>query len=656
LTLNKLTNVKMENVKLNGGLLGSVQDLIVNETIPYQYDVLNDNVEGAPKSHAIANFRIAAGEQKGEFYGMFFQDSDVAKWLEAASYSLMLKPDPELEKILDELVDLIGRAQQPDGYLNTYFTVAHPDKRWTNLRDMHELYCAGHMMEAAVAYYRATGKTKLIDIMSKFTDHILTVLGPEPGKKRGYPGHPEIELALVKMYKVTGDQKYLKLSKFFIDERGTQPHFFTLEAEQRGEHEITTGGGGKWFGYKYCQAHLPVREQTTAEGHAVRAMYLYAGMADIARETGDEELFAVLKRLWDNVTKKRMYITAAIGSQSYGESFSFDYDLPNDTIYGETCASIGLAFFAHRMLHMDPDSRYADVLEKTIYNGILSGISLDGKKFFYVNPLEVDPEACEKRMDHRHVKPQRSSWFACACCPTNVSRLYASIGDYMYSTSSDGEIYIHLFANSSANIALDDKNVALDVKTRYPWDGNINIKVNPDSEGEFTIAIRVPSWCQEPSIRVNGQPVNIGEHIEKGYVKIRRVWEPNDEIGIVYPMKAVLVRANPKVRENVGKVAIQRGPMVYCIEEVDNGKGLHNIIIPKNVEFKEVFEEGLLNGVVTINFKAYRLKDWSDDECYSFAQNGYEEVEVKAVPYYAWGNRATGEMMVWLREETCILK
>nr|MBO2493572.1 hypothetical protein [Clostridia bacterium] len=651
---NKLTNVKMEDVKLKGGLLGAIQDLIVNETIPYQYDVLNDNVEGAPKSHAIANFRIAAGEQKGEFYGMFFQDSDVAKWLEAASYSLILKPDPQLEKILDDLVDLIGRAQEPDGYLNTYFTVAHPDKKWTNLRDLHELYCAGHMMEAAVAYYRATGKTKLIDIMSKFTDHMLTVLGPEPGKKRGYPGHPEIELALVKMYKVTGDQKYLRLAKFFIDERGRQPHYFAQEAELRGEKRKNAEQDNMWSTYHYYQAHLPLKEQTTAEGHAVRAMYLFSGAADVARETGDEELFEALKKLWDNVTKKRMYITAAIGSQSYGEAFSLDYDLPNDTIYGETCASIGLAFFAHRMLQMDPDRKYADVLERAIYNGILSGISLDGKKFFYVNPLEVVPEVCEKRHDHFHVKVERQAWFACACCPANVSRLYTSIGDYIYSTSNDGEIYIHLFANSSANIALGDRNVVLDVNTRYPWDGNINIKVNPDLKGEFTIAVRVPSWCHEPSIRVNGQPVNIEEHMDKGYVKIKRVWEPGDAIDVVYPMKAMLVRTNPRVRENAGKVAIQRGPMVYCIEEVDNGKNLHNIIVPKDVEFKETFEEGLLNGVVAIIFKAYRLKDWPCDECYSFDQNSYEEIEVKAIPYYAWGNRGVGEMTVWMREEMCI--
>jgi len=654
--LNKLTSVGMENVKLKGGFLGSVQDLIVNETIPYQYDVLNDNVEGAPKSHAISNFRIAAGEQKGEFYGMFFQDSDVAKWLEAASYSLMLKPDPELERTLDDLVDLIGRAQQPDGYLNTYFTVAHPDEKWINLRDMHELYCAGHMMEAAVAYYRATGKTKLIDIMSKFTDHVLAILGPEPGKKRGYPGHPEIELALIKMYKVTGDEKYLRLSKFFIDERGTQPHYFTLEAEQRGENKRDAVKDNMWSTYHYYQAHLPIKEQTTVEGHAVRAMYLFSGAADVARETGDLELFEVLKRLWDNMVNRRMYVTAAIGSQSYGESFSLDYDLPNDTVYAETCASIGVAFFAHRMLQMDPDRKYADVLEKAVYNGILSGISLDGKKFFYVNPLEVDPETCRKRHDHLHVKVERQAWFACACCPANVSRFYTSMGDYMYSTSEDGEIYIHLFANSKASVTLGDKNVALDVDTNYPWDGNIRIKVNPDSKGEFAIAMRVPSWCGEPSIRVNGQPVNIGEHMEKGYVKIRRVWEPGDEIDAFYPMKAMLVRANPRVRKDAGKVAIQRGPVVYCIEEADNGKGLHKIVIPRDVEFKEAFEEGLLNGVVTVSFKAYRLKDWSNDECYSFAQSEYEEVEVKAVPYYAWGNRGVGEMMVWLNEETRISK
>lgn len=649
--LDLLNSIEMQNVRITSGLLGRIQELIINETIPYQYDILNDKVEGVPKSNAIANFRIAAGEQKGDFYGMFFQDSDVAKWLEAASYSLILKPNPELERILDELIDLIGRAQEPDGYLNTYFSVSQPDKKWTNLRDMHELYCAGHMMEAAVAYYRATGKTRLIKIMSRFTDHVLTVLGPEPGKKRGYPGHPEIELALVKMYRVTGDEKYLRLSKFFIDQRGTEPNFFKMEAEARSEKELNVMGG---LGYRYWQAHLPVREQTTAEGHAVRAMYLYAGAADIARETQDRELLEVLKKLWDNVTDNRMYITAAIGSQSYGESFSFDYDLPNYTAYAETCASIGLVFFAHRMLQMDPDSKYSDVMERAIYNGILSGISLDGKKFFYVNPLEVAPDVCKNRNDHHHVKIQRSGWFACACCPTNVSRFYTSIGDYIYSVSQNGEIYIHLFADSSADISMNGMNVELDVKTCYPWDGDISITVNPDCSGEFTVAIRVPSWCLDPCISVNGQAVNINDHLRKGYVKIRRTWQPGDKIDISYPMKVRLVRANPRIRENAGKVAIQRGPVVYCVEEADNFKGLHNIVIPHNAVFEEIYDEELLNGVVAVEFKAYCLEDWGHEQCYSFIKNHYKEVKVRAVPYYTWSNRETGEMMVWLREETCI--
>lgn len=651
MNLNLLNNVDMKNVKLKGGFLGRLQELIIDETIPHQYGILNDMVEGVPKSNAIANFRIAAGEQKDKFYGMIFQDSDVAKWLEAASYSLIVKPDPELERILDELVELIGKAQEPDGYLNTYFSVSQPDKKWTNLRDWHELYCAGHMMEAAVAYYKATGKTGLIDIMSKFTDHMLTVLGPEPDKKRGYPGHPEIELALVKMYKATGDEKYLKLSKFFIDERGTEPNFFETEAEARNEKGLNIM---QELGYKYWQAHLPVREQTTAEGHSVRAMYLYAGAADITRETQERELFEVLRKLWDNVTGKRMYITAAVGSQRYGESFSLDYDLPNDTIYGETCASIGLVFFAQRMLQMDPDRKYSDVIEKAIYNGILSGISLDGKKFFYVNPLEVAPEVCEHRVDHRHVKTRRPGWYDCACCPANVSRLYTSIGDYMYSVSREGEIYVHIFANNSANISLNDVNVELDVKTCYPWDGNISIDVNPEHAGEFTIAVRVPSWCLEPCISINGQPVNISENIHKGYVKMKRTWKPGDKIDICYPMEARLVRANPRIRENAGKAAIQRGPVVYCVEEADNFQGLQNIVIPRNVKFDEKYDKDILNGVVVVEFKAYCQEDWDSEECYSFDQNRYREVKVRAIPYYAWCNRTPGEMMVWLREEACI--
>jgi Putative glycosyl hydrolase of unknown function (DUF1680). len=340
---------------------------------------------------------------------------------------------------------LIAKVQQSDGYLNTYFTIKEPDKKWTNLRDCHELYCAGHLIEAAVAYYEATGKKKLLDVACRFADHIDSVFGSEPHKKKGYPGHEEIELALIKLYRLTKEEKYLNLSKYFIDERGKRPLYFEIEAKERGN----TNFFDLWnkLGPKYFQVHLPVREQTTAEGHAVRAVYLYSGMADVALETGDKSLVNACKRLWDNLTKKRMYVTGSIGSMSIGESLTFDYDLPNDTNYSETCASVGLVFFAHRMLQIDPDRQYSDVMERALYNTVISGMSLDGKKFFYVNPLEVWPEACEKNKVKSHVKYTRQPWFGCACCPPNIARLLTSLGKYIYSKKAK-EVFVHLYVDS----------------------------------------------------------------------------------------------------------------------------------------------------------------------------------------------------------------
>lgn len=359
---------------------------------------------------------------------MVFQDSDVAKWLEAVAYLLEEKRDSELEALADDVIELLGRAQQPDGYLNTYYTVKEPGKRWTNLRDNHELYCAGHLIEAAVAYFQATGKRRFLDIMCKYADYIGTVFGRGEGQIPGYDGHQEIELALLKLYEATGNENYLKLSQYFIDQRGQQPHYFDQEKEARGET------GAFWYdgGYRYHQAHIPVREQKQAVGHAVRALYMYTAMAGLAAKTGDESLKQACQTLWENVTKRQMYITGGVGSSAFGESFTFDFDLPNDTVYAETCAAIVLVFWARRMLELEMDGKYVDVMERALYNGTISGMDLDGKRFFYVNPLEVWPKACE-RHDKRHVKPVRQKWFSCACCPPNLARLIASIGHYIYS-------------------------------------------------------------------------------------------------------------------------------------------------------------------------------------------------------------------------------
>ena len=429
--------VPLNKVKISDLFWSKYVELVRNTVIPYQWEALNDRVPDAEPSHAVTNLRIAAGLEEGEFRGFVFQDSDVAKWIEAVGYSLQSHPDSELEAAVDSIIDIIEKAQQPDGYLNTHFTIKQPDKRWTNLHECHELYVAGHMIEAAVAYHEATGKKKLLDIMCRFADYIDTVFGPEPEKIHGYDGHQEIELALVKLYRATGNERYLKLSKYFIDERGKEPNFFNIEWEKRGRYSFWTNTVSKKPDLKYCQAHKPVREQKSAVGHAVRAVYMYAGMADIAAETGDNELMDACRVLWDNIVSKQMYITGGIGSTHHGEAFTFDYDLPNDTIYAETCASIGLIFFANRMLNIEQKSIYADVMERALYNNVLGAMSLDGKRFFYVNPLEVWPEASEKNPGRFHVKPVRQKWFACACCPPNVARLLTSLNNYIYSKNNN---------------------------------------------------------------------------------------------------------------------------------------------------------------------------------------------------------------------------
>ena len=637
-------------VKINDAFWSKYDALIRDVVIPYQRDALNDNVADADPSGAIRNFRIAAGEEEGEFYGMVFQDSDVAKWLEAVAYSLENHPDPELEKEADEVIDLIGRAQQPDGYLNTYYIINGLEDRWTNLKECHELYCAGHMIEAAVAYYEATGKDKLLKIVCKFADHIDTVFGPEEDKLKGYPGHQEIELALVKLYRVTGNKKYLDLAKYFLDERGKKPYYFDIEWEKRGKTEHWPGHRN--MGPQYDQSHVPVREQTEAVGHSVRAVYMYSAMVDVAMETGDEELLEACRRLWNNIVYKRMYITGAIGSQVHGESFSFDYDLPNDTVYAETCAAIGLIFFANRMLQVEPKGQYADVMERALYNGVISGMSLDGKRFFYVNPLEVNPEACEKNGNFRHVKPVRQKWFACACCPPNVARLLASLGHYIYGVK-ENTVYTHLYIGSNTEVDIDGTKVGLVQETNYPWNGKVSITVNVDGAKEFGLGLRIPGWCRNARVAVNGEQVDLASVTVDGYVIIKRQWQDGDKVELDLPMEPVRVRSNPLVRADIGKVAIQNGPIVYCLEEVDNGPNLHAVVLPKDAELEVSFREDLLGGVNVITAQGEKAKEeaWGPELYKANACTEYEPVKLTFVPYYAWVNREPGEMTVWVREK-----
>lgn len=649
---------QLPQVRIQDDFWNGYTELVRKTVIPYQWEALNDRIEGAEPSHAIRNFRIAAGLEQGEFGGFIFQDSDLAKWLEAVGYSLAAHPDPDLEKIADAAIDLIGQAQQPSGYLNTYFTVKEPGQAWTNLKDAHELYCAGHLIEAAVAYYKGTGKRNLLDIACRFADHIDSLFGPEPDKLQGYCGHQEIELALVKLYEVTGEERYLKLSQYFIDERGSQPSYFVAEWERRGRTDHWSRGPAPKPDLAYHQAHLPVREQSVAVGHSVRAVYMYTAMADLARLTGDAELLAACRRLWDNVTRKQMYITGGIGSTHHGEAFTFDYDLPNDTVYAETCASIGLIFWAQRMLRLEARSEYADVMERALYNNVLGSMSRDGKHFFYVNPLEVWPEASGKNPGRRHVKPVRQPWFGCSCCPPNVARLLSSLHDYIYTVSNDRRtVYAHLFIGSEAAFDLAAGSVKLRQQSELPWNGNVRFAVTL-AEGteaaEFRLALRVPDWFQSgrPTLRVNGAE-ETDYPVENGYAMLDRNWADGDTVEWRLPLETKRIAAHPLIRADAGKAAIVRGPLVYCVEETDNGAPLATLSLPGSTEpaWTERFDPALLGGCVVVEADGRRDDDaaWPADRLYAPYRPETTPARIKAIPYFLWGNRQPGEMAVWLR-------
>lgn len=638
------------------------------KVIPYQWEAFNDRIAGAEPSYCMHNFKAAArvtqqrlhGAQKDEstdvhngtsgedtFYGCVFQDSDFAKWIEAVGFSLMWHKDAALESTADGAINVVCAAQQPDGYLDTYFIINGLEKRWTNLQDNHELYCLGHLIEGAVAYYQATGKDKLLNAVIRYVDYVDSVFGPQPEKKHGYPGHEVIELALVRLYGITKNEKHLALAKYFIDERGKKPLYF--------EEEVKAGNHGthwqnSYFQYQYYQAGKPVREQSDAEGHAVRAVYLYSGMADVARLTQDETLLAACERLWDSITKRQMYITGSIGSSEYGEAFTYDYDLPNDTVYAETCASIGLVFFARRMLEMAPKAKYANIMEKALYNGILSGISLDGQRFFYVNPLEVVPEASLKDHGKAHVKVERQKWFRCACCPPNVARLLSSVSNYIYSAKDDA-LYMHLYIGTTFTHKLGGQAVSFAVTTNYPWEEDVTVQLSMADSAPFACAFRLPDWCAQYTITVNGQTA--GYTVKDGYAYLQRTWENGDTVTLHFAMPVQLIEANPRVREDVGKVAVMRGPVVYCLEEEDNGDQLHRVSLGGTPAFTCKYEPDLLDGVVSLQCKGRQLCDnaWDDGALYKpCTAPAYEEKSLKWIPYYAWANRTPGEMMVWVRK------
>ena len=636
MTKDEIQSVALRDVQVADGFFSRYADLVREEVIPYQWEALNDRIPGAEKSGCLRNFRIAAGQEAGEFTGMVFQDSDIGKWLEAVAYSLTTHPDAALERTADEVIELLEAAQREDGYLDTYFIVKDPENRWKCLRDCHELYCAGHLLEGAVAYWQATGKDRFLNVMRRYVDYIATVFGRGEGQMRGYPGHEEIELALCKLYDVTGEKKYLDLAAYFIDERGRDPKYFLEERKTRGDAFHWEGNDAQ--GMEYFQAHAPVREQTEAVGHAVRAVYLYSGMADVAMRTGDEGLLEACRRLYRNIADKRLYVTGAIGSTYIGEAFTFDYDLPNDTAYAETCASVGLIFFMKRMLEADGAAEYGDMMERALYNTVLAGMAMDGKSFFYVNPLEVFPEADEKDPSKRHVKTVRQKWFACACCPPNVARLLADLGSYIYRRKGSA-VTADLFIGS--RLALPG-GAELIQTSEVPFGGKVTFTLRGAAQG-FSLRVRCPEWAE-------GVTCTAPCRKENGYIAIQKDWQDGDSVTLVFGMEPRRIYANPLVRQDAGKVCLMRGPLVYCLEEADNGANLHLLRLPEGEPVEAVRGEGALFGMTLLRAKGRRFVPHGSRLYAPDRQGREEEARLAFVPYFAWGNRDKGEMAVYVRE------
>jgi DUF1680 family protein len=630
----QLTPVPFTQVSFADPFWAPRQEINRTVTIPHMYQMCME-------SGRIPAFDLNFVRPVPSSVLLIFGDSDAAKWLEAACYALSTKADPQLSALVDQVADKIVHAQQPDGYLNTHFIVAQPEMRWKNLRDWHEMYCAGHLIEAAIAHHQATGNPKLLNALCRFADHIDQHFGREPGKRRGYDGHPEAELALVRLYHATGEAKYLRLAQYLVEERGQAPNYFDLEARQRGDDPA------KFWAktYEYCQAQVPIRQQTKVVGHAVRAMYLLAGVADLAHETDDPSLLATSERLWENLVHQRMYLTGGIGPSRGNEGFTTDYDLPDESAYAETCAAIALILWNHRLLQVAGDGKYADIIEQTLYNGFISGVSLDGKAFFYDNPLA-------SAGGHHRVP-----WFDCPCCPPNLGRLLASLGNYLYSTSDapgQAKLWVHLYAQNTVSLTVAGQPVSLHQITQYPWDGEIELIVGLEQPQNFALHLRIPGWCEQWQVQVNGQPLDPAPALLNGYLALDRLWQAGDRIALSLAMPVQSVWAHPAVRQMQGRLALQRGPIVYCCEGVDHEDvGLDRISLDPAAlpAFTVEHHPELLGGVSVLHGPATLIDDnsWEGVLYRRNRPSATRPIQVRAVPYCVWDNRAPGEMRVWFR-------
>ena len=711
----------LKNVTVTDSFWRTEQELVRTAVIPYQWNALNDNVPGAAPSYCMHNFKAAAAQNKrkdtqgnafvppkytfrgfealpedpanpdpDKFYGFVFQDTDFSKWVEAVGYSLAHHPDPALEQTADQAVDIVCAAQLDNGYLDAYYILNGMDRAFTNLRDHHELYCLGHLVEGAVAYYQGTGKDKLLKAACRFADYVDERFGRKPGQLRGYPGHEIAEMALVRLYEVTGEQRYLDLAEYFVTERGRQPYIFDIQADENAKRDADANYKPNTDPnrYAYHQANKPATEQDEAVGHAVRAGYFYSGLADVARLTDDQDLADAAERLWRNIVDKKLYVTGGIGGTVDGEAFSYNYDLPNDSAYSETCAAISLAFFARRMLELAPKAEYADVMESALYNTTLAGMALDGKSFFYVNPLEVVPEACHRDERKAHVKPVRQKWFGCACCPPNIARIVEDVQQYAYTIGDDSStLYVHLYMGGGVHARLSGTDVRLDVMSDMPWSGKGSVAVGFDAgdsasdaskDAVFTIALRLPAWAggetASDAVTVRGRD-DISRVIRDGYLYLTGAWHDGDVVDFDFPMPVHMVAANPLVREDAGKVAFVRGPLAYCAEGVDNGANLHLLHAdtariasdPSCVSVDSIVfhagaaaqdEQGLgeVDAVdmpmTTLTIPAWR--EVEDSAQTSALYHDWRPAERKTttatlIPYFAWANRGENEMTVFLR-------
>ncbi|MBK8084592.1 MAG: glycoside hydrolase family 127 protein [Devosia sp.] len=627
--------VRFVNVRLEGDFWKERLDTVLARTIPSQHRKLGeygllDSLKLPDPPPPLRFPRHPNG-----FTVQVFWDSDIGKWIEAAAYALSHRRDADIEAKIEAIVDDFERAQEPDGYLNCWYLGREPEKRWSNLRDNHELYNAGHMLEGAIAYYETTGRRRWLDVMERYVEHIRQTFGTGPGQKRGYCGHQEIEIALIKLYRLTGEKQHLDLAAYFINERGTpNPHYFDVEREEREkkgwEYQRYTQGT-----YEYSQSHKPVRDQDKVVGHAVRAMYMYTAMADLAVELNDSGLKQACETLWRDVMDTKMYITAGLGPSAHNEGFTFDYDLPNQTAYAETCASVALIFWAQRMLHLDLDGKYADVLERALFNGALSGLSRDGEHYFYMNPLESNGT------------PRRWDWHTCPCCTMNVSRLVASVGGYFVSTAPDG-IAFHLYGGISSTLDVGGTSVAIREVSNYPWSGAIAISIDPEADTAFDVKLRIPGWCHGATAKVNGETVELVP--VDGYGTLHRTWTKGDTVTLDLPMPIERIYANPHVVMDVGRVALTRGPLVYCLEEADNPGGtVQRFKLPRSSPVS-VKASDLFDGIVQLTAAAQAVDEAEFAPLYRTSPPREAPATLTALPYYLWANRGQGSMVVWIPE------